>query len=94
MSKHAECIICNTKYVYMCEYHPVLTLPFSTSLVSMTMTGAWCSHTICQKSASVSGVGPGEVHTYSEREETLYPPLYVCTCSERYTLPTSLCMYM
>ena len=45
--------------VQTCVCHLLLTLFFSISLVSMTMTGAWCSHTICQKSSSVSGVGPG-----------------------------------
>jgi len=46
-------------HVCACTCCLLLTLFFSISLVSMTMTGAWCSHTICQKSSSVSGVGPG-----------------------------------
>ena len=35
-----------------------LTLPFSSRLVNMTMVAEPCSHTIRQKSATVSGLGP------------------------------------
>ena len=51
--------VCVCVPVCVCACCLLLTLFFSISLVSMTMTGAWCSHTICQKSSSVSGVGPG-----------------------------------
>ena len=35
-----------------------LTVPFSWHLVSITMTGTLCSHTILQKSARVFSRGP------------------------------------
>ena len=35
-----------------------ITFPFSSGWVNMTMTGVLLSQIICQKSATVSGVGP------------------------------------
>ena len=52
-------LIFKLAHVCMCTCCLLLTLFFSISLVSMTMTGAWCSHTICQKSSSVSGGAGG-----------------------------------
>ena len=41
----------------------VLTLPFSFTFVSMTITAGRTSQIICQKSETVSGVGPAGGHT-------------------------------
>jgi len=38
----------------------VLTLPFSSRFVSMTMVADPCSHTMRQKSGTESGTGPGQ----------------------------------
>ena len=38
--------------------HMYSTFPFSSGCVNMTMTGVLLSQIICQKSATVSGVGP------------------------------------
>lgn len=40
------------------QYFSLLTRPFSSRLVVMTMTSDFCSHTISQKSLTVSGSGP------------------------------------
>ena len=42
----------------------VLTLPFSFTFVSMTITAGRTSQIICQKSETVSGVGPAGGHTH------------------------------
>ena len=49
------------------QYHhmTVLTLPFSFTFVSMTITAGRTSQIICQKSETVSGVGPAGGHTHT-----------------------------
>ena len=42
----------------------VLTLPFSFTFVNMTITAGCTSQIICQKSETVSGVGPAGGHTH------------------------------
>ena len=49
----------------------VLTLPFSFTFVSMTITAGRTSQIICQKSETVSGVGPAGRYTHT----------HYCSCS-------------
>ena len=45
----------------------VLTLPFSSRFVSMTMVADPCSHTMRQKSGTESGTGPGQEKVLAQR---------------------------
>jgi hypothetical protein len=56
LAKIYGCVNIETDFTY-CD-RGVLTLFISSSLVSITTTREFCSHTTCQKSSNVEGKGP------------------------------------